>query len=406
MIEVDDALRKVLEHTVRLPTETLPLSEALHSVIAETIIARDDNPPFDSSAMDGYGVKVKDVESASEEKSATLKIAGVVRAGQVYERPLEYGTAVKIFTGAMVPDGVEAVIMREKSSEADGEVLIKSSVKPGENIRRRGEELKKGDEALPSGTLITPPVIGFLAGLGYAEVCVYRKPKVAVIVTGDELIGPQEPLRKGKIRDANTSAIQAALQEVGVEIADLKRVSDDPEKLLEAVNESLLSADVLIVSGGVSVGDYDFVKEIFGRAGIEKIFWKVAIKPGKPVFVGTRGEKLVFGLPGNPASALVTFYIFARPALLGMMGREETQPMYLPALMQSEIRKKAGRTEYLRARFQSQNGEIHAELHAGQYSHMLGSFAYANSLVAFPKEQTCIAKGEGVKIHLLPWAAL
>ena len=406
MIDVNDALEAVLEHTPCLPTETVPLSEALHSVIAETIIVRDDNPPFDSSAMDGYGVKVKDVESASDEKPVALKVAGVVRAGQVYEKSLEYGTALKIFTGAMIPDGVEAVLMRERSSETNGEVLIKASVKDGENIRRRGEELRRGDVALPPGTLITPPVIGFLAGLGYAEVCVYRKPKVAVIVTGDELIEPQEPLQKGKIRDANTYTIQAALQEIGIDAAACKRIPDDPKKLLEAVNKSLASAAVLLVSGGVSVGDFDFVKEVFGNAGIEEVFWKVAVKPGKPIFFGTSGEKLIFGLPGNPASALVTFYLFIRPALLSMMGREETQPMYLPARMRSEIRKKAGRTEFLRGRLQIQNGEIYAELHSGQYSHMLSSFANADCLVVFPKEQTFIAKDGNVEIQLLPWAAL
>jgi molybdopterin molybdotransferase len=406
MIEVEDALRKILEHTSRLPTETVPLSEALHSVIAETIIVRDDSPPFDSSAMDGYGVKVKDVESASNEKPVALKVAGVVRAGQVYGKALEYGTALKIFTGAMVPEGVEAVLMRERSSETNGEVLIKSSVSAGENIRRRGEELRSGDAALSPGPLITPPVIGFLAGLGYAEVCVYRKPKVAVIVTGDELIEPQEPLQKGKIRDANTYAIQAVLQEIGVDIAARKRVPDDPKKLLEVVDECLQSADVLIVSGGVSVGDFDFVKEVFGNAGIEEVFWKVAVKPGKPIFFGTSGEKLIFGLPGNPASALVTFYLFVRPALLSMMGREKIHPMNLPALMRSEIKKKIGRTEFLRARLQNQNGEVYAELHNGQHSHMLSSFANADCLVVFPKEQTFVAKDGNVKIQLLPWAAL
>jgi molybdopterin molybdotransferase len=249
-------------------------------------------------------------------------------------------------------------------------------------------------------------VIGLLAELGYAEVRVYRKPEVAVIITGDELIDPKDPLEKGKIRDVNTFTVRAALQELGVKIAALKRIPDDPKKLLAAVNQSLPLADVLIVSGGVSVGDFDFVKEVFQGAGIEKIFWKVAVKPGKPTFFGTKGEKLVFGLPGNPASVLVTFYLFVRPALLHMMGRKETQPTYLPALMKSDVQKKAGRMEYLRGKLQSQNGEIYAELHGGQYSHMLGSFAHANCLVAFPKEQTFIAKDGRVQIRLLPWAAL
>ena len=406
MIEVSEAFEKVLERTSQLSTEIIPLSEALHCFLAEPVVARDDSPLFDSSAMDGYGVKVADVKSASEEKPVELKVVGIVRAGQVHEASLEHGTAVKIFTGAMVPEGVEAVLMREESWEKDGKVLVKSSVAHGKNIRRQGEELKSGDKALPAATLITPPVIGLLAGLGYAEVCVCRKPRVAVITTGDELLAPCAPLEKGKIRDANTYTIRAALQELGVEVIALERVPDDPEMLFGVVTRSLLSADVLLVSGGVSVGDFDFVKDIFERADIEKVFWGVAIKPGKPTFFGIKNEKLVFGLPGNPVSALAIFYIFVRPAILCMMGKKDNQMTYLPALMESEARKKKGRMEFLRGRLQSQNGKIHVELSGGQYSHMLSSFAGADCFVRFPKEKTSITKGEEVQVRLLPWAAL
>jgi molybdopterin molybdotransferase len=416
MIDVKDALKAVLEHTPLLPSETILLHKALHSVLAETITARDDIPLFDSSAMDGYGVKVNDIESASDKRPVALKIVGIVRAGQVYEKPMEHGTAVKIFTGAMVPEGVEAVLIKENASEIDGKVLAKSPVKTGENIRRRGEEFLRGDEALSPGVLITPPVIGLLAGLGYAKVRVHRKPKVAVVITGDELIDPEKPLKEGKIRDVNSFTLQAALEELGVEMASLKRTSDNPEKLLETVHQSLQSADVLIISGGVSVGDFDFVREVSERAGIEKVFWKVAVKPGKPIFFGTKGaknngqlrltENLVFGLPGNPASVLVTFYLFVRPALLRMMGRKETQLTSLPALMESNVQKKNGRAEYLRGKLQSQNGSVCVGFHGEQHSHMLSSFANADCLAVFPKEQMCITKGEKVQIQLLPWAAL
>ena len=436
MIDVKDALKAVLEHTPLLPSETIPLNKALHSVLAETITAHDDIPLFDSSAMDGYGVKVDDIEFASDKEPVALKIVGVVRAGQVYEKPIEHGTAVKIFTGAMVPEGVEAVLIKENASEIDGKVLAKSPVKTGENIRRRGEEFLRGDEALSPGVLITPPVIGLLAGLGYAKVRVYRKPKVAVVITGDELVDPENPLKEGKIRDVNSFTLQAALEELGVEIVSLKRAPDSPEKLLETVHQSLQSADVLIISGGVSVGDFDFVREVSENAGIKKVFWKVAIKPGKPTFFGTKGanpngrlrltaktngrlrltaktngrlrltEKLVFGLPGNPASVLVTFYLFVRPALLHMMGRKETQLTSLPALTESDIQKKNGRAEYLRGKIQSQNGTVSVEFHGEQHSHMLSSFANADCLAVFPKEQTCIAKGGKVQIQLLPWVAL
>jgi molybdopterin molybdotransferase len=356
--------------------------------------------------MDGYGVKANDVRFASDETPVALDIAGVVSAGQVYDRPVERGTAVKIFTGAMIPEGVEAVVIKENSQEIDGKVLIKSSVRPGENIRRRGAEFRKGDEALPPGLLITPPVIGFLAGLGYAEVRVYCRPKVAVIVTGDELIDLQDPLEYGKIRDVNTFTIQAALQEIGVKAFSSERVPDEPQKLLESVERLLPSVDVLIVSGGVSVGDFDFVKEILESAGIEKIFWRVAVKPGKPTFFGTKGEKLIFGLPGNPASVLVTFYLFVRPALLRIMGRKETQPTCLSAVIESGVHKEDMRTEYLRGKLQIHNGEVSVGIHGGQHSHMLGSFANADCLVIFPKEQTHIPKGGKVKAQLLPWFGL
>jgi molybdopterin molybdotransferase len=406
MIDVKDALELVIEHTPTLQTETLSLMETLHSVLAETIVARDDSPLFDSSRMDGYGVKVNDVRFASDETPVALDITGVVSAGQIYDKPLENRTAVKIFTGAMIPEGVEAVVIKENSQEIDGKVLIKSSVRPGENIRRRGAEFRRGDEALPPGLLITPPVIGFLAGLGYAEVRVYRKPAVAVIVTGDELIDPQDPLEYGKIRDVNTFTIQAALQEIGVKTFSSERVPDDPQKLLESVEQLLPSADVLLVSGGVSIGDFDFVKEIFESAGVEKVFWRVAVKPGKPTFFGTRGKKLVFGLPGNPASVLVTFYLFVRPALLRMMGRKETQPACLSAVIEFGVHKEDMRTEYLRGKLQIHNGEVSVDFHGGQDSHMLGSFANADCLVIFPKEQSHIPKGGKVKAQLLPWFGL
>jgi len=406
MISVDNALKAVLQHTLRLPTEKLPLSEALHSVTAETIIAHEDSPSFDSSAMDGYGVKVKDVQTASNDSPVELRIADVAKAGHVYKKSLEPGTAIKIFTGAMVPEGVEAVRMRERSSEAHGKVLIKSSVEPGENIRRRGEQFKQGDEALPLGVLITPPVIGLLAALGYAEISVYRKPRVAVVITGDELLEPHEPLEDGKIRDVNTYTIQAALQELGITAISFKKAIDDPQKLQEAVSQSLSSADILIVSGGISVGDYDFARDVFEGVGVNEVFWRAAVKPGKPTFFGTKDKKLVFGLPGNPASALVIFYLFVRPAIFRMMGREETQSMCLPATMKSEIKKKAGRREYLRGRFQVQDGRLCAKLHGRQFSHMMNSFANSNCLIIFPEEKTCIKEGEEVQIQLLPWTTL
>ncbi len=273
-------------------------------------------------------------------------------------------------------------------------------------ILAHDEAVLETDEALPADVFITPPVIGLLAALGYAEICVYRKPKVSVVITGDELLDPQDPLEDGKIRDVNTYTIQAALQEMGIKAISFRRAIDDPKKLQEAVSQSLSSADILIVSGGVSVGDYDFAKDVFEGVGVREVFWRVAVKPGKPTFFGTKGEKLVFGLPGNPASALVIFYLFARPAIFRMMGREETRPMRLPALMKSEIRKKAGRQEYLRGRFQNQDGKLYAELHGRQFSHMMSSFANSNCLIIFPKEKTKIAEGEEVQIQLLPWTAL
>lgn len=406
MIDVNSALKAVLEHTSVLQTETIPLTKALHSVLAETITARDDIPLFNSSAMDGYGVKVSDVQYASDVSPVELKIVGTVKAGEVLKTPIEPGTAVKIFTGAKVPEGVEAVVIKENTEEIDGKVLIKSSAKLGANIRQRGEEFLKGDKVLSPGILITPPVIGLLAEFGYIEVCIHRKPKVAVVVTGDELIDPKKPLEEGKIRDVNSFTIQAALEEVGAKVVSLKRVPDSPEKILKAVSQSLQSADILLVSGGVSVGDFDFVKEIFENVGIERVFWKVALKPGKPTFFGTKGEKLVFGLPGNPVSVLVTFYLFVRPALLRMMGRKEIQPIYLPALMNSEVKKKKGRTEFLRAKLQSQNGNIYVGVGGEQYSHMLSSFANSDCLAVFPKEQTNIAEDGKVQIQLLPWATL
>ncbi|MHB0934840.1 MAG: molybdopterin molybdotransferase MoeA [Armatimonadota bacterium] len=403
MIPFEDALSLVLSHAKPLETISVPLDRAFGHCLAELITARMDLPRFDNSAMDGFGVKLADVSGASEEAPARLWLASVVRAGDEAGGELAPGTAVKILTGAPVPAGVEAVVMREYCHEEDGQVLVSRSVKPGENIRRRGEEFRQGDLALPAGLRLNPAGIGLLATLGYTEVPVHRKPRVAVVVTGSELVAPGGELHPGQIYDSNSYILAATLHAMGIDDCRLASAEDTPEAIRAQFAAALEWADVVITVGGVSVGDYDFVKEVSESLDIQAHCWKVAIKPGKPFFFGTRGGRLVCGLPGNPVSALLTFYKLVRPALLRLMGESATEPLALIATLTAPINKKAGRLEFVRGIASVRDGRLLVTPTTGQDSHMLGGFAQANCLIRFPKPAESCAAGEEITIELLDW---
>jgi len=407
-VSFDEARALVLAHARPLGTESVELWDLAGRVLAQPIAAAFDLPRFGNSAMDGFGVHVADVAGASPAQPARLSLAGTSRAGDAPGAALSRGAAVKILTGAAIPPGVEAVVMAEDAEEADGAVLVRRPAKPGENIRLRGEEYRAGDVVLATGTRATPPVVGLLAtfGLPSAEVC--RLPKVAVVVTGSELAEPGQSLQEGCIYDANTYTLRAALTALGIHDPTCDRVDDTPGATRESLRSALDVADVVLAVGGVSVGEYDLVKEVCADLGVQTRFWQVAMKPAKPTYFGTYSdgrarETLVFGLPGNPVAVLVAYHQFVRPALLAMMGASDIAPTLLPAALTTPVRKKRGRLEFLRGRARVEDGKLVVTPTTGQGSHMLGGLAQANCLLHLLPEAEGFAPGDTVNVEFLSW---
>lgn len=407
MISFAEARALALAHAAPLGTEEVTLAQLLGRHLAEPIVASFDMPLFDNSAMDGYGVKTADVAETTEERPARLTLQGVVRAGDAMTPELAAGSAVKLLTGAMIPPGVEAVVMSEFTEEREGAVLVKSPVKPGENIRWRGEEYRAGDVAIAADTRATPPVIGLLATFGSASARVYTKPRVAVLVTGSELVAPGEPREEFQIYDSNSAALDSALAALGITERTVTRVRDEVGPLRAALAEALGSADVVLAAGGVSVGECDLVKDVCAELGVETRFWQVKMKPAKPVYFGTHArderEQLVFGLPGNPVAVLVAFHEFVKPALLKMMGAAEVGPMLVPAIVYAKLKKKRGRREFVRGLAWAEEGRLCVKATKGQGSHMLGGMAAANCLIHLPPEAEVVAEGERVEIEFISW---
>ncbi len=411
MIDYQQALNKLRANVDTLPRKRVKIEEAAGYTLGQKISARADMPTFDRSAMDGYAVCHADLASATARKPVWLNLIGTIYAGDPARPPVRSETAVRIMTGAGVPQGADAVVIKENCRESGGRVAVQKPVGPGENIRRRGGEFKRGAEILSAGMKITPPVIGLLATDGHASVFVHRKPRITLVVTGNELIAPGKRLRQGQIYDANSVAVGAALHEMGLKASAILRLKDDKPALKDALARALGSADVVIALGGVSVGDRDFVKDIFEDLGVETIFWRVAIKPGKPTYFGRsrskgrtkKTRKLVFGLPGNPVSALVTFHKFVKPALSQMMGTLDEKPIKLTATLQKKLRKNTSRLEWVRGVLSTRRGKFVVAPTTGQDSHMLGGLAHANCLIEFPRHKTSLGKNTIVEVELLNW---
>jgi molybdopterin molybdotransferase len=409
MIPFAEARAIVLEHSSPLAAEPVALERLLGRRLAAAVHSPVDIPFFDNSAMDGFGVRVADVAAASRRSPAELRLRGAVRAGDVPEGELAGGTAVKLLTGAPVPPGVEAVVVVEDTEERDGTVLVSRPARAGDNIRRKGEEFRTGDEVLPAGALATPAVVGLLASLGYGAFEAHRLPRVAVIVTGSELVQPGQQRGPAQVYDANSWSLLAALHGLGITEATASHARDELGPTRDQLAWALPEADVVLVSGGVSVGEYDLVKDACAELGVETRFWQVAIKPAKPTYFGTLDEggrkKLVFGLPGNSVAALVAFHQLAKPGLLRLMGAPEVRPQLLPATLTADFRKKTGRMEFVRARLQWQGDGLVATPTAGQGSHMLGGLAQADCLIHVPLETERLSAGDRVTVEPISWSA-
>ena len=398
-LSLEEALDIILSSTPSRGTVKVALRDALGRVLAEDIHADEDLPPFNNSAMDGYAVIAEDTRGASKDNPRKLKVIAEAPAGTVVTQQIVPGTAVRIMTGAPVPDGADAVVMVEETESRDSEVLIYRETKQGFNIRPSGEDVRRDELVIQAGKRIRPSEVGMLAALGKAEVTVFRKPRVAIITSGNELVDASEHPGPGQIRDSNQYSLFSQVLNVGAEVSVLNRVIDEKEEMERVLSSAVETSDLIIASGGVSVGDYDFVKETLAKLGDIR-FWKVEIKPGKPTVYGSLKGKPLFGLPGNPVSSMVTFDLFVRPAIMRMMGIESAPYKMVSGAVTQDIRHKLGRREFIRATTTwSDDGYIAAPT-GMQGSGRLSSMVNANSYIIVPEEMENVAAGENLQVIL------
>ncbi len=399
MLKVKEAIELILAEVSPIGIETVSIEAAAGRVLGRDVIARRGNPPWDNSAMDGYALKYADVSTASESAPVKLRVLYDLPAGSAPKGPVGPGEAVRIMTGAPTPEGADAVVMVERTRKNnDHTVEILAPAREGQNIRKEGEDFRAGDTVLKEGALIRPAEVLMLATTGTARVEVYKRPRVAVVSTGDELVDIESEPTPGKITNSNGYALTTLARGAGAECVNLGIARDDREVLNEKFTEAA-GYDCIISSGGVSVGDYDLVKEVLRDLGSDMKFWKVALKPGKPLAFGIIGGKPAFGLPGNPVSSMVAFEQFVRPALLKMAGRKDIFKKAFPARLTAEIKKKPGRINFIRGRLEAKDGEYLATPLVGQGSGMISTMVRANIYIIVPADCTGIKAGEIVLIQ-------
>ncbi len=405
LVSLDEAIEIVLNNTPSLATERLSISESLHRVLAENIEAQRDHPPWNNSAMDGYAVQWQDIRDATPDSPVQLNIVGEIQAGGMPDKVVHSGEAIQIMTGAPSPEGADTVVRVEDTQQDGNIVIIKTTGKQGSNIRQKGEDINMGDKVLSAGSVIRPAEIGIMATAAYSSVLVHQRPMVSVLATGDELAEPGEQLTPEKIINSNSYSVSALARESGARCVTLPCARDTRKDLEDKIRQAL-TADVALVIGGVSMGKYDYVKEVLEELGCQFKFWRVAVRPGHPVAFGiiTQGgqTKLLFGLPGNPVSCVVAFYQFVRPALRKMMGHRDLFLPQVEAVMEATFSKSVGRIHLARATTTFRDGQYHVRLATHQGSGVLTSFAQANSLAILPAEQASFPVRERVKVQLLP----
>jgi molybdopterin molybdotransferase len=377
-------------------TERLFLRNALGRVLAEDVLATVDVPGHDNSAMDGYAVRFADLAAEGE---TVLRLAGTTFAGRAFAGRLDAGHCVRIMTGGLLPDGADTVVVQEAVRTEGERIVIPAGQRQGQNIRRAGEDLRKGAPALRAGKLLRPAELGLIASLGVAEVCVRRRLRVAFFSTGDELCSLGAPIREGEVYDSNRYTLFGMLSRLGCETIDLGVVRDEPAALEAVLRQAADQADVIITSGGVSVGEADFVRDMLSKLG-EVAFWKIAMRPGRPMAFGKIGTSWLFGLPGNPVAVMVTFYEFVRAALLKMMGVTPIEPLpqfRVPCV--TPLKKRPGRSEFQRGILFRDNGEWKVRATASQGSGVLRSMSEANCIIAVEPERGNVEAGEPVFVQ-------
>jgi molybdopterin molybdotransferase len=393
MLSIAEARAAVLAATGTLPSVDVPLIDALGRVLAENVRSEADLPPFASSAMDGFAVIAG--------PAAELEIVDEARAGRPATRVLEPGAAIRISTGAAVPEGSDAVVPIERVEVEDGRVRVPDT-EMGANVRLAGEDVPAGTAVLDAGRILGPADVALLAALGHPTVRCGGVPRVAVLVTGDELVEPGEPLAPGQIRNSNSYALAAQAIRAGAEVVGRAVVRDDRAATEAALEAALGQADVVCVSGGVSVGPHDHVKPALAALGVEEHFWRVALRPGKPTWFGARDGRLVFGLPGNPVSAMVTFHLFARPALRKLAGAAPDDTR-VRAILDEPLPRSPQRDEVVRCVLDARDDGWHVRSTGPQGSHVLSSMAAAEAFALVPRGDGELAAGERVETELVRW---
>lgn len=386
MIQVAEALKIIADNSNKMPVTKIKVSKALGYVLAEAVYSPINMPPFRQSAMDGYAF--------THNGLTQFEVVNTSQAGDYVDGKIEQNQAVRIFTGAFVPDTTDTVVMQEHTTRIANLLQIEKMPAACANVREKGEQIKKGELVFDAGTVITPAAIGFLACLGITKIKVYEKPKVAILVTGNELVPAGKKLPKGKIYESNSLMIESALQTIGIKKAAVFKVKDSLKKTIKAVESCLAHFDVVLISGGISVGDYDYVKEALLKNGVTELFYKINQKPGKPLFFGRKENKIVFALPGNPASSLTCFYVYALPALKKMMGFEAIHLPEMKRKISTAFKNTSGKTLFLKALYEDEKVMVLDS----QSSAMLNTFAVANSLIVVPHDVTAIEAQEEVVI--------
>ena len=393
LVSIEEALEAIIARTHPLETEQVRLADARGRVLAQAAFAATDLPPFASSAMDGYAIRAADVPGR-------LPVVASAAAGRPTDRALAAGEAVAIATGGVVPEGADAVVPLEAVVQHDNSIEMSQDVSIGDNIRPRGGDVRAGSEVVPAGARLGAAHLGALAAAGVADLQCRRRPHVRVLTTGSELRRPGDPLGPGQIYESNGTMLGAALAAVGAEVELLPAVEDDPEAHHVGIRAGL-EADVLVTSGGVSVGAHDLVRQVERELAVEEVFWGVAMRPGKPLSFGMRGTTLVFGLPGNPVSSLVAAMLFVRPALLALQGASDPGPPWAAGTIAVTVRRASARDELLRARSALTDSGVVLTPVEGQESHMIARAATADALVHVPRGEGELSAGATVRYLLL-----
>jgi molybdopterin molybdotransferase len=395
MITIAEARDRVLSAAAPLGTERVAIDDARDRVLAADLAAAGNVPPFPCSAMDGYAL-------APGDAGRILTVVGESRAGTPSPLPLGDGSAIRISTGGAIPDGATAVIPQEDVETRDGTIMTRTVVSAGDHIRGAGEDMRSGETVLSAGTTLGAAELGAAVAAGAGVLTVYRRPRVQVLCTGDELRAPGEPLGPGEIHNSNAPMLDALAAAEGAIVGTARRLPDDRAATEAGLEAALDGHDVVIVTGGVSVGPHDHVKPALAALGVEEVFWRVALQPGKPTWFGRRGAVLVFGLPGNPVSAVVTFLLFVRPALAALQGRSEATALETEAVLASAVRRNPDREQAVRVRLERRNGTLVAMPNGPQASHIVTSLLGADALAFIPAGEGELEAGAAVALERLP----